>query len=607
MLVRMSFSAILPLVTFIAPLAGAHQGDSCRAGSDVEIWTSPESAEAGQPLRIMAVAESGAGGEIVVTPGGQKTAALATVRRGGPPFSFAAEIPAAAAGPLRVELRAGGRTRSCRMVTVAARGKARPRPPSATAWENTRVWDRTTENFYSAWIEALFDAPVDQSLSFPSLAPVLRDPHRNFLWGHLGLREDDPRNKAIPPAEPDCADLPYYLRAYFSWKMGLPLGYRDCDRGSSTRPPRCGPPLDNGQPAEAKDALGAFRKFLRDVGNRVQSGSGRTALTDQETDSYPVELSRTALRPGTIYADPYGHVLLIVKWQDQAAGTGGRLLAVDGQPDNSVGRKRFWEGTFLYASDLKSAGPGFKAFRPLVAPAAGARPAPLTNEALAHDGRFAPYSAAQAEMTPDAFYARMAALINPRGLDGAAAYEETLSALVEQLETRVGSVDNGEHYLREHPGEVIPIPEGAKIFETVGPWEDYATPSRDMRLIIAMNVLAGLPERVQRHPELFVLGGRKPAELRAELERLHQRRTTERTFQYHRSDDSPFRLSVADALARKTGFEMAYNPNDCVEVRWAAPEGSDEMRPCHRHAPEDQRTRMTQYRAWFHEARRPSR
>jgi hypothetical protein len=50
-------------------------------------------------------------------------------------------------------------------------------------------------------------------LSFPSLAPVLRDPHRNFLFGHLGLREDDPRNKAIPPAEPDCADLPYYLRA----------------------------------------------------------------------------------------------------------------------------------------------------------------------------------------------------------------------------------------------------------------------------------------------------------------------------------------------------------------------------------------------------------
>jgi hypothetical protein len=604
----MSFAVGLSLIASMAAPAGARQGEPCQAGPGIDIWTSPASAEAGQAIRILAVAESGAAGELFVSSGNQKLAALPTVRRGGPPFSFAGEVSAPAAGSVRIELRTGGQIRSCRLVTTVPHGRARPRPAAPVAWENSRAWDRSTENFYSAWIEALFDAPVDQALSFPSLAPVLRDPHRNFLYGHLGLREDDPRNKAIPAAEPDCADLPYYLRAYFSWKMGLPFGYRDCDRGSSTRPPRCGPALDNGQPAQAKgnDALGAFRKFLRDVGNKVHSGSARTALTDPETDHYPVELSRTALRPGTIYADPYGHVLMIVKWQDQTAGTGGRLLAVDGQPDNSVGRKRFWEGTFLYASQLDSAGPGFKAFRPLVA-AAGGHPTPLSNQALAHDARFAPYSAAQASMPPDAFYARMAAVINPRGLDAASAYEETLSALVEQLETRVGSVDNGERYLREHPNEVIAMPEGPKIFETVGPWEDYATPSRDMRLIIAMNVLGGLPDRVQRHPELFMLGGRKPAEVRAELERLHERRVGERAFEYHRSDDSPFRLTVADALARKAGFEMAYNPNDCVEVRWAAREGSDEMRPCRRHVPEDQRARMTQYRAWFREARRPSR
>jgi hypothetical protein len=603
----------MPLLTslIITALAGA-PADPCPPtplidprGASISIWTSPEAPEAGQPLRILAVSETATSGELFASAGGKKPEALPTVRRGGPPFSFAAELPAAA-GNVRIELRAEGKVRSCRMVTVVARGKARPRQPAATAWETTRAWDRTAENFYSAWIEALFDAPIDQALSFPSLAPVLRDPHRNFLYGHLGLREDDPRNKAIPAAEPDCADLPYYLRAYFSWKVGLPFAMRDCDRGSPTRPPRCGAPLDNGQPAEAKDPLGAFRKLLRQLANKVHSGSARTALTDGETDHYPVELTRSALRPGVIYADPYGHVLMIVKWQDQAGGAGGRLLAVDGQPDNSVGRKRFWEGTFLYASELKSAGPGFKAFRPLVA-APGEHPAPLSNEALVKDPRFAPFSAAQAEMPPDAFYARMAALINPRGLDAATAYEETLSALVEQLETRVGSVDNGEKYGRAHPSEVIPMPEGPKIFETVGPWEDFATPSRDMRLIIAMNVLAGLPERVQRHPELFVLRGRSPAALRADLERLHERRIKERGVEYHRSDDSPFRLTVADVLARKSGFEMAYNPNDCVEVRWAAPEGSPEIAPCRRHAPDDQRTRMTEYRPWFREARRPPR
>jgi hypothetical protein len=60
-------------------------------------------------------------------------------------------------------------------------------------------------------------------------------------------------------------------------------------------------------------------------------------------------------------------------------------------------------------------------------------------------------------------------------------------------------------------------------------------------------------------------------------------------------------------LARKAGFEMAYNPNDCVEVRWGAPDSGPETATCKRHAPDDQRARMTEYRGWFHERRRPAR
>jgi hypothetical protein len=599
--------AIASMLLLAASSGAAHEAD-CREHGDVAVWTSPENPTAGEVLKVLVVSESPKNGEVAITGPNKKAIAVSTIRRGGPPFSFYAEVPAPAAGAHRIELRADGHLLGCKMVNVAARGKAaKPRRQGSVVWENTRVWDRTTENLYSAWIEAMFDAPAEESLSFPSLAPVIRDPKRNFFWGYLGLREDDPKNKAIPAAEPDCADLPYYLRAYFSWKMNLPFGLRDCDRGNATRPPKCGAFTDNSAPAEGKDPLLTFKKFLRLLANKVHSGSARTELTDNETDHYPVKLTRTALRPGTVYADPYGHVLMIVKWLDQSGSAGGRLFAVDGQPDNSVGRKRFWEGTFLFANDVKSAGPGFKAFRPLVAAAAGEKPAPLSNEALTKDPRFAPYSPEQAEMNADAFYARMASLINPKGLDATAAYEETLSAIVEQLETRVGSVNNGEKFMREHNSPVVPMPEGPKIFETVGPWEDYATPSRDMRLIIAMNVLTGLPDRVQRHPDLFVLGGRKPAELKAELEKLHQRRIQERAIEYHRTDDSPFKLTVADVLARKSAFEMAYNPNDCVELRWGATENTPEASTCKRHAPEDQHARMGEYRAWFRDARRPSR
>jgi hypothetical protein len=310
-----------------------------------------------------------------------------------------------------------------------------------------------------------------------------------------------------------------------------------------------------------------------------------------------------------IYADPYGHVMLISKWVDQTAQHGGLLLAVDGQPDTSIGRKRFWEGTFLFTNETKSAGPGFKAFRPVVRTASGAlqtTPNASLSDPAASSGA-ARFSAEQGEMSADAFYARMGSIINPRGLDAATAYNETLDALVEQMQVRVGSVDNGEKFMRENKNPVVPMPEGAKIFETTGPWEDYATPSRDMRLIIAMNVLAGLPDRIVRHPELFVLGGKKPEAVRTDIEKLHHQRIGERAIEYRRSDGTPWKVTVADLLQRKAALEIAYNPNDCVEVRWGAAEGSSEYAPCQRRAPEDQRRQMGEYRAWFHDARRPPR
>jgi len=597
------------LVVLLAP-SPVPASEACSESPEARVWWSPDNPSAGSPLRLMVVSEEARDGIITVSTAGRPTQKLATVRRGGPPFSFSAELPTPPAGEVRVALVSGGQTISCHRISLAARGRALPargRAQGPGAWPVTRAWNRSLEDLYSAWIERLFDAPADEALGFPSLAPVIRDPARNFLWGHLGLREDDPKNRAAPPAVPDCADLPYYLRATFAWKMGLPFGLRDCNRGSSDHPPTCGALTSQDEPVTGSDALDRFRKFLRLLANKVHSGSARTALDDDATDFYPVKLARDVLRPGLIYADPYGHVMMIAKWVEQDGTKGGRLFAVDGQPDNSVGRKRFWEGTFLFASNVRSAGPGFKAFRPVEKSAGNGATVALPNRALVNDRRFAPFSAEQATMSADDFYARMAKLINPKGLDAEATYEETLNALVEQLETRLGSVDNGERFMREKGNPVVPMPVDAKIFETVGPWEDYATPSRDMRLLIALDVLARLPARVSAHPELFVLAGRKPEELSAEIEKLHQRRIHERSVEYRRSDGTPFRLTVADVYARRSALEMAYNPNDCAELRWGADPTTPEYATCKRHAPAEQRSRMLEYRAWFHEARRPPR
>ena len=77
-------------------------------------------------------------------------------------------------------------------------------------------------------------------------------------------------------------------------------------------------------------------------------------------------LTEETLRPGTVYADPYGHVLMLVRRVPQTGGAAGVFLAVDGQPDGTVARKRFWRGNFLFAQDPALGGPGFKRFRPIV-------------------------------------------------------------------------------------------------------------------------------------------------------------------------------------------------------------------------------------------------
>ncbi|TAN47498.1 MAG: hypothetical protein EPN21_17465 [Methylococcaceae bacterium] len=571
------------------PFSSAWAGTAadCKDSDAVAIWTSPRQPLAGESLKVMAVAGDGALQGLQLSRADGNAIPLPTVERGGPPWSLSTVLEHAEAGDYTLEALRDGQPVACRTVRV---GGAATRP--------IQGWDPATEAFYSAWIEQLFDAPLDADMSFPSLEPVLRDNSRNFLHDYLSRGED-----AKFTATPDCADLPYFLRSYFAWKIGLPVGFRACSRGSNNSPPRCGPPTVLDSFTHGPAPLSAFKSTIFQVINGVHSGSARTGLLDDATDFYPLPLQRETLWPGTIYADPYGHTLMIVKWLPANAERSGLLLAVDAQPDNSVARKRFWEGTFLFADDVASAGPGFKAFRPLLTTAGGL----ITPKNAALADSPLPYSDEQAELSRDAFYARMGKLINPAGLDPQQAYESMLDALVEQLNTRVNSVDAGEKYLRAHPGTVVDMPQGAAIFETIGLWEDYSTPSRDMRLIIAMNVLDNLPNQIVRHPELFVLAGRAPEQAKKDLEQLHRQRIRQRSIRYIRSDASPYELSLAEIFARKAAFEMSYNPNDCAELRWGAQPGTAEYATCGRQAPPAQHARMEQYRVWFREARRPSR
>jgi hypothetical protein len=613
---------------------------SCEDAAELAVLPSPLAPWKGAPLRVILAAEKPLEGELsLIAPDGS-VAATSRERHGGPPYFWFAEVASPAAGAWHAQLARDRAPTECSTIRreIAVRGDQPPRlsKTEGSLWPLRNTWNRSTENLYSAWIEKLFDDPLEAAPSWKALHEVLRDRSRNFLFNHLSLGEDQ-MGLII---RPDCADLPYFLRAYFAFKMGLPFGYAKCSRGGGGNGPTCHAwwniqkeepapvpveqniasrslmgmlpppaprPVSTAPPKRPPGLAASFGHYVgTTVADGVHSGSARTALSDENTDYYPVPLTQDTLRPGTIFADPYGHVLVIARRVAQSEGEAGVILAVDGQPDGTVARKRFWRGNFLFAQDHALGGPGFKRFRPIVRDKNGGLRR-LSNAEIANDPQYADFSLDQAKLGIDDFYDRMDDVMSPSPLDPLRAMKEAITSLEEQVKTRVTSVENGRKYQSSGRGDAE-MPDGATIFETTGAWEDFATPSRDLRLLIAMDVVRGFPERVGRRPERYAMpSGKSVADVKAELESVLASELAARKFSYPRSDGSTWTLALKDVLERATDLEMAYNLNDCVELRWGAPEKSEEASTCKRHAPGVQRAKMTQYRGWFHERRRPPR
>ena len=296
---------------------------------------------------------------------------------------------------------------------------------------------------------------------------------------------------------------------------------------------------------------------------------------------------------------------MIAKRIPQSADAAGVLLAVDAQPDGTVARKRFWRGNFLFAQDPALGGPGFKRFRPVVSEKGSMRR--LTNAEIEKDPEYGDFSLEQSKLSVEDFYDRMDDVLSPAPLDPMRAMLEAVTALEEQVGARVNSVENGRKYQAKGASDAA-MPDGASIFETTGAWEDFATPARDLRILIAIDVVRFFPDRVARRPERYAMpAGKNVADVKAELEARLASELAARKFSYARSDGSQWTLTLKDVIERTPQLEMAYNLNDCVELRWAAPEGSKEAATCKRHAPSAQRAKMAEYRPWFAERRRPPR
>ena len=150
--------------------------------------------------------------------------------------------------------------------------------------------------------------------------------------------------------------------------------------------------------------------------------------------------------------------------------------------------------------------------------------------------------------------------MSPAPLDPVRAMKEAITALEEQVNARVTSVENGRKFQTSGRGDAA-MPDGAAIFETTGAWEDFATPSRDLRLLIAIDVVRTFPDRVARRPERYAMPKEKSvAGVKAELERVLASELAARKFSYTRSDGSAWTLALKDVIDRTAGSRDGVQP-----------------------------------------------
>jgi len=561
------------------------------------ILVSPENPRPGEIFRVMV-----AGGKDVLkadirvsSPSGE-IKALKTRSGVGLPFWKIEEFTAGSAGEYQVEM--GSEKLSFKVTDKPSQ------PAIQSVWKVQRSWDNKAEELYSAWVNALF-CNADERSSWKSLNAVTETKDWNFLYNHLSLDEDNPSGKNKVIMEPDCADNPFYLRAYFAWKLGLPFGFHESDRGALGRAPGVGRWITNETPISRSNPTQKFNAYLRMVANGVHSGTARAAMNNENADYYPVELNRDGLRPGVVFADPYGHTLILVNQLPQTSAGPGVLLSVDAQPDKTIAIKRFWKGNFLFETSGVIGEPGFKAFRPIVENKGNYRL--LKSTELTTGSGHIPFSLQQKGMKSEDFYHTMERVINPKPLDPETALLDLIKALHEQLMVRVNSVETGEKYMRAHPGTVIPMPSRATgVFQTGGVWEDFSTPNRDLRLLIAMDAVIDFPAKVLRSPEDYKMPKLKSAEaVKSKLDEILKSKLDELSITYIRSNGSEQKLTLAEILKRRDAFEIAYNPNDGPEIRWGAPAGSAERSTCKRQVPPAQKKVINETRSWFHKRLHP--
>ena len=415
------------------------------------------------------------------------------------------------------------------------------------AWTAYYQWSDRDEADFSQWVERLF---ADKK---GSLAACLRNPEGNTLYS------GEDRNNNIFS---DCADLPYLLRAYFSYKKKLPFSFNVTISGSRYS--------NNNRPGSRRSFLNypGFSSLARAISNSVHSGFFRFFWTMENTDTYLCQVNRESIVPGTIYYDANGHLLVVSRVDDD-----GTVWFVDAHPDNSLTEKRF--GSYLSRGSCKQGG-GFRRWRHQEVSRTGS----FTLTSNANSSFFdQEKSQCQSSYQVDGLvldyhqWVKRQLATGSGKVDPIREIQQQLTALDQALQDRVDSVEaavSRNIHRQAHPSG-LPY----NIYGTEGDWEAYSTPGRDARLKAQIREIFHLirdsVHAVAQGEHPYAYDG-TASELVQQFDSIWQEQSRDIQITYGNSNGTRVTRTLGEIMDQL--FLLSFDPYHCPELRWGDTESA---------------------------------
>ncbi|MFH1531781.1 MAG: hypothetical protein ABIK09_13735 [Pseudomonadota bacterium] len=421
------------------------------------------------------------------------------------------------------------------------------------AWVATNTWDEAAEQEFSAWIQAVGEAREQKSFR---LGWGLTHPEANPLY------TDEDKDLVLTT---DCANFPYALRAYFAYKTRRPFMYIGFTWKRYTA---------GNHPRDILDwtRSPSFRKFYDRCLSIVNTGHYRMDAALEATDTYPVEVTPQCVRPGVIYYDPSGHIMVVYKVDHET----GEIRMLDSHPDGTLTRKVL--NTTMNVGSARFGG-AFRAWRHdhVEIVDAAAETFRLVREANADAYCYSAteqyqgtYLVEGEELT---YHEWVRYRMSGKGVrvDPLEEFPRRLSGFCQSVADRVGAVDEtlaqGIHK-KAQPGD-LPW----NIYQAAGEWEAYSSPGRDARLRFEAKELYEFLVRTvswaeKGHRRLQYQGTAK--DLVAAYIRIWQEHLASDAcrFSYTNSAGAAVPITVADVFGRL--YALSFDPYHCPELRWGA-------------------------------------